>query len=82
MVSLVLITVIVGAIIFFGFAVMNKAISDPERKDKMGIVGQWVGGAISGARLGYEIAVGADIGFVMITLGSIIFAGATKLRKI
>jgi len=82
MVAFVALTVFIGGIIFLTFMVLDRLIDDREKKDRIGIVGQWIAGAISGAGLGYEIAVGADVGFVMITLGSIMFAGATKLRKI
>lgn len=83
MVSMFLLTtILIGLIIFLGFVILDRIIRDIEKKDRVGIVGQWIAGAISGAGLGYEIATGADLGFVLITLGSIIFAGATKCRKI
>lgn len=83
MVSIVLLaTILVGAIIFLGFVILDRIVKDSERKERMGIVGQWIAGAVSGAGLGYEIAMGADLGFVLIILGSIVFAGATKLRRI
>ena len=56
---------------------MNK-----EKRESIGIVGQWIAGVLCGTGIGIEIGYGADIGFVLITVGSVLFAGFTKLRKI
>jgi hypothetical protein len=50
--------------------------------DRIGIVGQWFGGTICGVGVGIEIAMHAELGFVVISIGSLIFAAFTKVRKI
>lgn len=55
---------------------------DKERREKAGIVVQCISACLSGAGLGYEVAVGADIGFILITAGAIAFGIGAKLRKI
>jgi hypothetical protein len=50
--------------------------------DRIGIVGQWFGGTICGMGVGIEIAMHADFGFLAISVGSLIFAAFTKVRKI
>lgn len=47
---------------------------------RIGELGQWVGMATSIAGLVIEIALGADIGFVLITVGSLAWASATKVK--
>lgn len=50
--------------------------------DKVGIVVQSIAGCVVGIGIGLELAMGADLGFVLITLGSLLYAIGTKLRKI
>lgn len=61
---------------------LKNILKDSEKKEKIGILGQWVGGVIVGIGIGVEIALGADLGYVLISLGSLLYAFATKLRKI
>lgn len=53
-----------------------------DRKEKIGIFGQWLAGVVCGVGIGVEIALGADLGYILITVGSILYATFTKLRKI
>jgi len=53
-----------------------------KRWDRLGIVGQWIAGVICGAGVGIELTLGADVGYVAITVGAVLFAAFTKLRKI
>jgi len=50
-------------------------------KEDIGIFGQWLGGVLVGIGVGIELSLGADIGYVVITLGSLLYAAATKIRK-
>jgi len=43
-------------------------------------LGQWVAAIMVGIGIGVEFALGANIGFVLVTLGALLFAIATKLR--
>jgi len=47
---------------------------------RIGEIGQWLGMAASIGGFIVEIATGADIGFVLITAGSLAWAVATKLK--
>jgi len=53
-----------------------------EKLDRIGIVGQWLSGVLVGIGVGIEIAMQADVGYILITLGSLLYAAFTKLRKI
>ena len=53
-----------------------------ERLFRLGIALQALASALTGAGIAIEIVYGADIGFLLITLGSFVFAVATKLMKI
>jgi len=46
----------------------------------IGSFGQWLGGIVSAFGIGFEIASGADIGYVLITAGSVLFAIFTKVK--
>jgi len=56
----------------------------PKRRDwdKIGIVVQSIAGIIVGIGIGIEMSMGADIGYIAISLGSLLYAIGTKLRKI
>lgn len=47
---------------------------------RVGEVGQWVGMAASVAGLVVEIATGADIGYAVLTCGSLVWAVGTKVK--
>ena len=47
---------------------------------RIGEIGQWAGMAASLGGFIVEAATGADIGFVLITAGSLIWAIATKVK--
>ena len=47
---------------------------------RVGEIGQWAGMACSLAGVVIEAALGADIGFVLITVGSLAWAIATKVK--
>lgn len=47
---------------------------------RIGESGQWVGMAASIAGLALEAATGADIGYVLITCGALVWAIATKVK--
>jgi len=53
---------------------------DESGKESAGIVGQWAGMLTVMVGIAYEIAYQADIGWLVITAGSFLFACATKLR--
>jgi hypothetical protein len=55
---------------------------DPEKLDHIGILGQWFAGVIVGVGIGIEVALQADLGFLAISLGSLVYAAMTKIRKI
>ena len=59
-----------------------RLLEDRERREKFGIVMQTVSGIIVGIGIGIEIAMGAELGFILISCGSMLYALATKLRKI
>ena len=61
---------------------LKNILEDNEKKEKIGILGQWIGGVIVGIGIGVEVALGADLGYILISLGSLLYAFATKLRKI
>lgn len=46
----------------------------------VGIVGQWLAVLMVSVGLIVEVATGANLGFVIITAGSLIFAIATKIK--
>jgi hypothetical protein len=46
----------------------------------IGSLGQWIGGIVSAFGIGYEWASGADLGYVLITAGSVLFAIFTKVK--
>jgi len=56
----------------------------PKRRDwdRIGIVIQSVAGIIVGIGIGIEVAMHADLGYVLISIGSLAYAIGTKLRKI
>jgi len=54
---------------------------DKEKRESIGIAGQWLACALVASGIGIEVGMGADLGFVLITAGSIAFAISTKLRK-
>jgi|GEM_PF-2303500 len=55
---------------------------DPEKLDHIGILGQWFAGVVVGVGIGIEVALQADLGFLAISLGSLVYAAMTKIRKI
>ena len=59
-----------------------RLLEDRERREKLGIVMQTVSGIVVGIGIGIEIAMGAELGFILISCGSMLYALATKLRKI
>ena len=62
----------------------NKGGGDDNlsRMEKLGIVLQAVAGIMCGIGAGVEIATGADIWYAVITIGSLLYAIGTKLRRI
>jgi len=48
----------------------------------IGVIGQWAAFCALGVGIAIEIHYGADIGFVGITIGSVLFAVATKVKVI
>lgn len=48
---------------------------------KWAFLGQWLAALIVAAGIGIELAMEAHIGFVVITGGSLVFAIATKIRR-
>lgn len=46
----------------------------------IGVIGQWAAFCALGLGIAIEIHYGANIGFVGITIGSVLFAGATKVK--
>ena len=59
-----------------------RLLEDREKREKLGIVMQTVSGIIVGIGIGIEIAMGAELGYILISCGSMLYALATKLRKI
>lgn len=47
---------------------------------KVGEVGQWAGMLASLSGLVVELTMRADIGYVMLTIGSLVWAAATKIK--
>lgn len=47
-----------------------------------GVIGQWAAFCALGVGIAIEIHYGADIGFMGITIGSVLFAVATKIKVI
>ncbi|MDI6814958.1 MAG: hypothetical protein QMC90_02595, partial [Dehalococcoidales bacterium] len=47
---------------------------------KIGVAGQWFGGLLCLAGIIIEIILRAEVGYILITSGAVIFAIATKLR--
>jgi len=43
-------------------------------------LGQWCAGVIVGAGIGVEIAMQADLGYLLISIGSLLYAAFTKLK--
>ena len=58
---------------------MDRRVS---RLFRVGVALQAVSSALVGAGIAVEVSYGADIGFVLITLGSFIFGIACKLMKL
>ena len=48
----------------------------------LGVIGQWASFCALSAGIIIEISYGADIGFMSITIGSVLFAVATKVKVI
>lgn len=48
----------------------------------IGVIGQWAAFCALGVGIAVEIHYGADIGFMGITIGSVLFAVATKIKVI
>lgn len=46
----------------------------------IGVIGQWAAFVALGIGIAIEIHYGADIGFMGITIGSVLFAVATKIK--
>jgi len=59
-----------------------RLLEDRERREKLGIVMQTISGIIVGIGIGIEVAMGAELGYILISCGSLLYAMATKLRKI
>jgi len=58
-------------------------LKEVDKFDKMpllGVAGQWVAAFVSGIGIGIELIMKADIGYITITAGALIFAFATKLK--
>lgn len=51
-----------------------------EHISTIGVAGQWVAAFVSGIGIGIELILRADIGYITITAGALIFAFATKLK--
>lgn len=51
------------------------------RFKKWAWLGQWTAVIVVSVGIGIEVAMHANIGMILITVGSIIFAIATKLRR-
>lgn len=49
-------------------------------RELIGIIGQWAAVFIVAAGIGIEVGYGAHLGFVFITVGSVILALATKIK--
>ena len=47
-----------------------------------GVIGQWAAFCALGVGIAIEISYGADIGFMGITIGSVLFAVATKIKVV
>lgn len=50
------------------------------RRELWGIVGQWLACFLVGVGIGIELVCRAHVGFVFITLGSLVLALATKVK--
>lgn len=48
----------------------------------IGIIGQWIAAVVAGFGIAIEIVYKADLGFLAITIGSVIFGVATKLKVV
>jgi len=48
----------------------------------IGSIGQWVGMVAVAAGIAIELQLGADIGFVAITIGTVAYAVATKFVEL
>lgn len=46
----------------------------------IGVIGQWIAAIVAGFGIAIEIHYGADIGFLAITIGSVVFGISTKLK--
>ena len=51
------------------------------KREMSGLIGQWIGMITVMCGIFIEIGMGAHIGFIAITAGSLVFAVATKLVK-
>ena len=51
------------------------------KREISGMIGQWVGMIAVICGIFIEISMGADIGYIAITAGSLVYAVATKLLK-
>jgi len=49
-------------------------------KETLGIAGQWLACFLVGIGIGVEFATRASVGHLVITVGSMVFAIATKVR--
>ena len=49
--------------------------------EKYGIIGQWIGMLTVLAGIIVEVSTRAEIGHLLITVGSLIFAISTKIRR-
>lgn len=56
-------------------------MSRGKRMRRWAFLGQWLAALICAAGIGVEIATGADVGYILITLGAITFAIFTKLGR-
>lgn len=48
----------------------------------LGSVGQWLGCILLGVGIGVEIAARAEIGYIILTGGAIVFTVATKYKEL
>jgi len=53
-----------------------------ENNNKIGIISQYLSTILVTAGICVEVQLGADIGFVLISIGSLVFAIATKIRHL
>ena len=77
---LVVAVAILGAAIFAGILILDKKL-DKEGRERLGYLGQWASGCLLGAAFGYEVATKAEIGYAAMSLGGLMYAAFTKLRR-